>query len=297
MNNEPRQKLRELIAEYGRSLCTDPNRCEALLKDYCGVHKREIFVLVSALKNHVVDDLLKSPAEVPKMVLIARLSTRLESELALTIEAAHWAVESWAWALDFVNVPSPTNKLAAHSKPTTGNSSDTPVVSPARDAEGLMAGRYRDNNDGTVTDTTTSLQWMRFSLGQEWKNQTCIGAVKRFTWPAAMAEAKFLNLQSGYAGHRDWRLPSRNELLSLVFCSSGRPKTWNDTGKICEGDFDNPTIDQHAFPGTPSSYYWSGSPCADGLDGGWNVYFGTGAAYCGISRGLTYVVRFVRTMQ
>lgn len=39
MHNEPRQKLRELIIEYGRSLCDDPRRCEALLKDYCGQYK------------------------------------------------------------------------------------------------------------------------------------------------------------------------------------------------------------------------------------------------------------------
>ena len=46
MHNEPREKLRELIVEYGRSLCADPRRCEALLKDYCGQYKREIFVLI-----------------------------------------------------------------------------------------------------------------------------------------------------------------------------------------------------------------------------------------------------------
>ena len=28
---------------------TNPRRCEALLKDYCGQYKQEIFVLVSAL--------------------------------------------------------------------------------------------------------------------------------------------------------------------------------------------------------------------------------------------------------
>lgn len=57
MHDAPRQKLRELIVEYGRSLCDDPRRCEALLKDYCGQHKREIFVLVNALKNRVAEDL------------------------------------------------------------------------------------------------------------------------------------------------------------------------------------------------------------------------------------------------
>ena len=57
MHDEPRQKLRKLIVQYGRSLCDDPHRCEALLKDYCGQYKREIFVLVSALKNRVAEGL------------------------------------------------------------------------------------------------------------------------------------------------------------------------------------------------------------------------------------------------
>ena len=62
MHDLPRQKLRELIIEYGRSLCDDPRRCEALLKDYCGQYKREIFVLVSALKNRVAEDLINASA-------------------------------------------------------------------------------------------------------------------------------------------------------------------------------------------------------------------------------------------
>ena len=70
MNDEPRQKLQQLIVDYGRSLCNDPNRCEALLKDHCGVHKREIFVLVSALKKKVTDEMLTSAVGVPLAVKV-----------------------------------------------------------------------------------------------------------------------------------------------------------------------------------------------------------------------------------
>ncbi len=69
MHDLPRQKLRELITQYGRSLCDDPRRCEALLKDYCGQYKREIFVLVSALKNRVAEDLINASAGVPPALL------------------------------------------------------------------------------------------------------------------------------------------------------------------------------------------------------------------------------------
>ena len=66
------------------------------------MHKREINVLVSALKNRVADDLLKSSAGVPQGLVMARLQQRLEDDLALTAEAARWAVESWAYGLGIV---------------------------------------------------------------------------------------------------------------------------------------------------------------------------------------------------
>ncbi len=99
MHDLPRQKLRELIIEYGRSLCDDPRRCEALLKDYCGQYKREIFVLVSALKNRVAEDLINASAGVPLALVLGRLIQSLEDELGLAENAARWAVESWALAL------------------------------------------------------------------------------------------------------------------------------------------------------------------------------------------------------
>ena len=99
MHDLPRQKLRELLIEYGRSLCDDPRRCEALLKDYCGQYKREIFVLVNALKSRVAEDLINASAGVPPALLLGRLIKRLEDELGLAENAARWAVESWALAL------------------------------------------------------------------------------------------------------------------------------------------------------------------------------------------------------
>ncbi len=117
MNNEPREKLRELIVEYGRTLCDDPRRCEALLKDYCGQYKREIFVLITALKSRVADDLLKTSAGVPHVLLLARLIKRLEDELAMTAEVAQWAVESWTLALGVIDQPMPVIKPAPAPPP------------------------------------------------------------------------------------------------------------------------------------------------------------------------------------
>jgi hypothetical protein len=105
MDNLPRQKLREIVTEYGRSLCDDPKRCEALLRDYCGEYKREIDALVSALTGGVAAELISSQDRVPAELVLARLTNRLKDSLAFSDESARWAVESWAMALGVISRP------------------------------------------------------------------------------------------------------------------------------------------------------------------------------------------------
>jgi hypothetical protein len=95
----PRQKLCEIIARYGQSVCDDPRRCEGLLRDFCGGHRREIHALVNALKEKVAEDLLASSEGSPREVLVARLTKRLQDNLGLDRKIALWAVESWGLAL------------------------------------------------------------------------------------------------------------------------------------------------------------------------------------------------------
>ncbi|HEX7174027.1 MAG TPA: hypothetical protein VF240_01915 [Pyrinomonadaceae bacterium] len=102
MSDVPRQTLRDLVARHGPGLCSDARRCEGLLRDLCGAHRREINILISALKQHVPLDLLAAQGSMPRGLLLARLARRLEEQLALTAEAARWAVDSWALALGVV---------------------------------------------------------------------------------------------------------------------------------------------------------------------------------------------------
>ncbi len=77
MNDLPRQKLKEIIIQYGRSLCDDPRRCEALLRDYCGQYRKEVSVLVNALRENIPTDLLSSQSSSMPSVTVARLTKRL----------------------------------------------------------------------------------------------------------------------------------------------------------------------------------------------------------------------------
>ncbi|MEJ7616941.1 MAG: hypothetical protein WKF30_08280 [Pyrinomonadaceae bacterium] len=99
MNALPRQTLARIVARHGRKIYDSPRRLEALLRDLCGAHRREINVLVGALEERVAADLMRSGNSVPREVVLAQLVKRLRDNLAYTPEAARWAVDSWAVAL------------------------------------------------------------------------------------------------------------------------------------------------------------------------------------------------------
>ena len=99
MNDFPRQKLRELVARYGRSLCDDPLRCEGLLRDLCGQNQREIFALSQAVQDGIPSELLSSSGQLPVEVLVSRFSKRLEDRCGMNSDLARWTIESWMLAL------------------------------------------------------------------------------------------------------------------------------------------------------------------------------------------------------
>ena len=103
MNEQPRQKLREIVARHGSSIAHDARRLEGLLKDYSAQHRREVSVLVSALEEHVPQDLSAAPSGTPRRVLLARLARRLADHRGLSETAATWAVNSWALALGLIS--------------------------------------------------------------------------------------------------------------------------------------------------------------------------------------------------
>ncbi|MDD2923634.1 DUF1566 domain-containing protein [Rhodoferax sp.] len=109
----------------------------------------------------------------------------------------------------------------------------------------LLAGQVQaaapfvDNNDGTVTDTSTGLIWDQCSLGQTQGANTCTGLPALYDWVGAQTQAATLQSGGNYKGYSDWRVPSFNELKTLV-----------KTGV-------HPRIDSSVFPNTGAYMYWS----------------------------------------
>jgi hypothetical protein len=133
----PRIKLQYIIARFGRSVISDPKRCEALLRDLCPGYKRETAVLIAALKERVAVDLMTDSDKLPKDFLISRLTRRLYENLGMAEEFARWAVISWLYALESsaAEPPAPEPPVLSETvgwvKPTFINPQiEKPLVSP-----------------------------------------------------------------------------------------------------------------------------------------------------------------------
>ena len=142
--------------------------------------------------------------------------------------------------------------------------------------------RFMGKDQEIVEDIRTKLQWQRCSLGQTWNGATCAGEATKYQWDEARRAAS--------AG---WRLPTKDELASLIYCSSGEPAYWKPTSAACTGAYSRPTIWSAAFPHTPANWFWSSSPDASSAYSAWSVDFYVGSVGNG-SKGYAYYVRLVR---
>ena len=103
MNNEARKQLIEIVKKYGIKILDEPRKVEGLLRDFCGDCKREIFSIVSALKEGASTELINSSKSGTQKLVIGRLSRRLQDNYGISEELTIWAVESIAIALGTIS--------------------------------------------------------------------------------------------------------------------------------------------------------------------------------------------------
>ena len=125
-------------------------------------------------------------------------------------------------------------------------------------------------DEPSVTDGYTRLIWQGCPAGLS--GSDCeTGALRQMTWAEALSYCEALP----WADTADWRLPNKNELISIT-----------DTRRT------SPAVDTNAFPGTPSDRsFWTGTSFAgqSAASYAWIVYSGAGHASTDIKNNLNYV--------
>lgn len=97
---------------------------------------------------------------------------------------------------------------------------------------------------GIVTDSATALQWQ-----DDYSDNG--GDIKIANWKDAIGYCNELSL----GGHNDWRLPNKNELLSIVDYTKSYPAISDE------------------FQNTSSYFYWSSTTNASDPSRAWEVFF------------------------
>ena len=139
------------------------------------------------------------------------------------------------------------------------------------DVPSLPAPQFTVHDDGTVSDTVGGLAWKRCLQGKSGPD-CAAGAAAEFRWVEALNEAR----GETFAGYDDWRLPTVEELCSIVAAGRG-----------------DPAIDASVFPNANGAEAWTASASLDFATDAWAVHFGSGEAVVG-GRDEARLVRLVR---
>jgi hypothetical protein len=109
--------------------------------------------------------------------------------------------------------------------------------------------RFIDNKDGTITDRSAQITWMRCMLGQRWSESLgrCSGNALILNRSEATEAIQRLNATESF--YQDWRLPSLTELARIA---SKQP------------NLEGSRINGQDFPGTPPDFFWTGTARASG---------------------------------
>lgn len=194
---------------------------------------------------------LPEPLELAMLMHHGRGAGALADPAAFPEQRAHYywsgtdaaADAAAAWVLDYAS-----GALAYQDKTETAH------VRLVRATATLPAARYVDHDDGALSDLHNGLMWRVCADGLS--GPDCSGGARQaYTWRAALNRVAAANA-AREGGHGDWRLPNREELLSIVARNQRAP-----------------SVDPALFPGVGNFSYWTSTPYAITTDWAWYVSF------------------------
>lgn len=182
----------------------------------------------------------------------------LKSQGVKMFAGPYWTATSYqnpldAWLVDFSNgeIVFKSKVIKSFILPVRGGRG---VIKTAGRAGSGASARFRINHDGTVSDTRSGLMWLR--------DTQCLSGL---SWSAALTKADKFPVKAktscqGYKGdYRDWLLPNRVELMSLVNFQS-----------------DFPAAFRAVFANTPSGDYWTSTTAVASPRKAYTINFDTG---------------------
>lgn len=101
--------------------------------------------------------------------------------------------------------------------------------------------------NGVIEHRETGLQWAQCAIGQTARGNACEGAATVFDWSEARDVVQRVNSTGELGGHTDWRLPTVEELATII--------------ERCR---EAPAINFNVFPNTPWTGFWTSTLHFDG---------------------------------
>ena len=202
--------------------------------------------------NHA-DWRLPTVQELATLIDYNRSNPAIDPLFGMTENTRYWTADvrvqniAYAWWIDFdygwINSEDQTT------------SSTLPVRAVRGPSYGPLTGFFV-NGDGTVSDPDTGLMWQPCNAGETWNGAQCNGSVLVGPWDTAVDYIENLN-NTSYLGYADWRMPTINELQSLLDYSRYNPAS--------------------TFPDTEFAYWSSTGLAGYAADNAWGVVLDDGS--------------------
>jgi hypothetical protein len=119
-------------------------------------------------------------------------------------------------------------------------------------------GRFQPDSPGIAMDPRNGLRWYRCNAGERFANGQCIGEPLKLS----LADTQRYIEEFATMTNRKWRLPTLDEMGTLIEKSCG-----------------NPALNPTAFPGAMSDNYWT-SNAGRSARLGCTVFTFNGNSYC-----------------
>ena len=221
----PSQTLEKILTDYGSTVLQNSRRVESLFKDLCyePEYKREVNILILALKEDIPQRLINANPVTEH--LKNQLAQKIEDTYSVPVQHGKIAVDTWENALYPNKVKSSNTVPTQQQKPVqpatpTAKPSTTPTKQPIQPQTVQKTVQpvtpitqpISELDQGIWTDPKTGLTWARISIGQRWENGQCVGDAKKLNWHNAQKANENFRL----AGFNDWRLPTNDELKTII---------------------------------------------------------------------------------